>query len=1227
MRAAKRIAWGLLALLLTVALALALLFGTAAGSRWLLGMLPGVEIEDFTGSLGGVWQAERLAWRQDGQRVEVQAPRFAWSPACLLRLTLCLERLQAERLELGFPPGEEPDDAGPFRLPSLRLPLALELGEVRIGAIRLNGAPLLDDAELRASWTAAGLRIERLQLRQGSLALDLQGSLRPEGDWPMELAGSLDLPAPGAQSWRLELQANGDLQGTLELSGRSSGYLAGTLAGELQPLAEHLPAKLEIRADGFRAAAGLPDTLVLNAVQLTGEGDLAAGYRVKGRATLPGEGGEVALRLDGRVDAEGADIASLVLEAGAQQRLSLDGRLDWQDGFAVDGRLDWQDFPWMRLYPLEEPPPVNLRRLKAEVAYHDGNYLGNFAAELDGPAGAFSLHSPVSGDLQQVHLPALELAAGQGKAEGKLGLRFAAGLAWEADLTFSALDPAYWFEELPGRLAGTLRSQGSLRDQQLDLAADLNLDGRLRGQPAALHLQAQGAGNRWQVPRLEVHLGDNRIQGSGELNRQLRGQLDLALPHLGQLWPGLRGQLGGRLDLAGSAAAPQGTFKLEGQRLGLEDLQLRRLDLDASLDAAQRARLNLTASGIRSGDSLFGSLSAQGDGDIRRQRLELQLRGPRLQGSLAFDGRLEEQRGGWDWRGRLARGELSAGQMDWVLQQPARLERLADGRINLGAHCWRSGAASLCGEESRLQPEPKLRFRLRDFPLADLAPWLPDDFAWDGNLTADLQLDLPAGGPKGLVRVDASNGVFRVREQEQWLEFPYGRLLLDSTLAPRRIDSRLDFQGERLGELTAQLSLDPRPANRPLAGDFRLSGLDLAVVRPFLPLVEHLAGQLNGSGRISGGLLAPRIDGALTLSGGEIDGTQLPTSFEDLQLRVQVAGEQLQLAGDWRSGEQGRGSLSGQLNWTGEPEGDLHLRGERLPVNVEPYAALEVEPNLVARLAEGRLAVAGQVRVPRGAIEIRQLPASTVKVSDDAVVVGRAQEEKQQLQIDMDIDVSVGSDKLTFKGFGLTAELLGNLKIGDDLDTRGELRLDKGRYRAYGQRLNIRRARLLFTGPIDQPYLDIEAIRRVDDVVAGLRVSGSAAQPRTQVFSEPAMGEEQALSYLVLGRPLGGGTGEETNLLAQAALGLGLAGGSSVAGSLAQSLGISDFQLDTSGTGQQTSVVASGRITDRLSLRYGVGVFEPANTIALRYELTRRLYLEAASGLASSLDIFYRRDF
>jgi translocation and assembly module TamB len=275
------------------------------------------------------------------------------------------------------------------------------------------------------------------------------------------------------------------------------------------------------------------------------------------------------------------------------------------------------------------------------------------------------------------------------------------------------------------------------------------------------------------------------------------------------------------------------------------------------------------------------------------------------------------------------------------------------------------------------------------------------------------------------------------------------------------------------------------------------------------------------------------------------------------------------------------------------------------------------------------LALSGKIEVPRGAITIRELPPSTVKLSPDAVIVGEEAEQRSAVPLRMDISVVVGQEELSFSGFGLTAQVAGDVHIGDNLDTRGELSLNNGRYRAYGQRLTIRRARLLFVGPIDQPFLDVEAIRKVDDVVAGLRISGSADAPRTQIFSEPAMSQEQALSYLVLGRPLGGGddaTGDNA-LLAQAALGLGLAGSSGITGSIARQLGIKDFLLETEGSGAGTSVVASGRLSERLSLSYGVGVFEPVNTLALRYRLTRQIFLEAASGLASSLDIFYRRDF
>ena len=1223
MRGLKIAGLAAVALLAVVLLALWTVLGTQAGSRWALGQVPGLSVDNFQGRLGGQWSAEHLLWQQGSDRVELNAPTFDWSPACLLRLTLCIDRLAVDQVSLQFAPSTEPS-SGPIQLPALKLPVALQLGDVRVGSLLFNGSEELKGMQLAAHWTAAGLQIDSVHLQRDDLVLDLSGLLQPSGDWPLTASGNLSLPyAPGGAPWTVAFRADGDLLKTLKLDADSSGYLPAKLSGELQPLVENLPAQLHITADAFKPSADLPDTLQLNQLDLTAKGDLDSGYQLLGKAVLPAEKGPVDLLLQGKVDAKGAQIAGLDLSAGDKQSLKLTAQLDWQQGFQADAKIDWLDFPWHRLYPLIDEPQVTLRTFNGEIFYKDGNYLGNLKADLDGPAGKFNVVTPFSGDLKQVFLPELKLTAGQGKAEGHLNLQFADGLAWDTALDLSALNPAYWVAELPGTLAGPLRSKGEFKNQQLKLSADLGLKGRLRGQPAVLAAKAEGAGEQWTLANLDIRLGDNRINGSGSLQQRLAGQIDIKLTRLAQLWPQLRGQVNGRLDVAGSLKAPQGKLDLKGQQLAFADNRLQSLSLDATLDNAQRAKIDLKGSGIQSGDSQVGTLTASAQGDVRQQKVQLDLAGPLVKLALALDGNLDQG----NWRGRLASGDVQAGGQDWKLQAPAKIERLADGRLTFAAHCWVAGPASLCAEDQRLMPEPKLRYHLKQFPIDSLADWLPKDFAWQGTLNADVQLDLPASGPKGVIAVDASGGTLRVKDKHQWLDFPYDTLQLDATLNPKRIDTQLNFQGGKLGELRLQAQINPLAKNKPITGTFSLTGLDLTVARPFVPMVEKLNGKLNGNGRISGGLLAPLVNGSMNLVGGEISGAELPISLEGLNVQALIAGESVQLDGRWHSGKAGQGSLKGHIDWGRALAVDLSLQGAHLPVTVEPYAVLEVAPDLKISLKNDKLAIAGKVQIPRGDITVRELPPSTVKVSDDTVIVGSQTEEgKPPMAMAMDIDVAVGEDQLNFSGFGLTAKVQGHVHIGDNLDTRGELWLNDGRYRAYGQKLDVRRARLLFAGPLDQPYLDIEAIRKTGDVVAGIRLSGSAEQPTTQIFSEPAMSQEQALSYLVLGRPLST-TGEDNNMLAQAALGLGLMGSAGVTSDIAKNLGIQDFELDTQGSGTNTAVVASGKISEKLSLRYGVGVFEPASTIALRYLLSKKVYLEVASGVASSLDIFYKRDF
>ncbi|PPA02210.1 hypothetical protein C4E44_20590, partial [Pseudomonas sp. MWU12-2312b] len=329
----------ILTLLMLVALTLATVLGTAAGSRWALGFVPGLTLDNFQGRLGGQWSADRVVWQQDASRVELNKVIFAWSPLCLTRMTLCIEQLQADQVNLQFPPGGEEQSSGPISLPDLKLPVALELDDVQVGVLRFNGSEQLKGLQLTAHWTEKGMQIDSVKLQRDDLSLNLTGQLQPGGNWPLSAEGQLTLSTPAP--WVLALKIDGDLLKTLNLKADSSGYLNGQLTGQLQPLVENLPAKVRITADGFKPGADLPDTLQLNQLELTGDGDLKNGYALLGKATLPAEQGPVALMLQGKVDANGAQIAALDLTASDKQNLKLSGQVDWSKGLSAEAKIDW----------------------------------------------------------------------------------------------------------------------------------------------------------------------------------------------------------------------------------------------------------------------------------------------------------------------------------------------------------------------------------------------------------------------------------------------------------------------------------------------------------------------------------------------------------------------------------------------------------------------------------------------------------------------------------------------------------------------------------------------------------------------------------------------------------------------------------------------------------------------------------------------------------------------
>ncbi len=183
-----------------------------------------------------------------------------------------------------------------------------------------------------------------------------------------------------------------------------------------------------------------------------------------------------------------------------------------------------------------------------------------------------------------------------------------------------------------------------------------------------------------------------------------------------------------------------------------------------------------------------------------------------------------------------------------------------------------------------------------------------------------------------------------------------------------------------------------------------------------------------------------------------------------------------------------------------------------------------------------------------------------------------------------------------------------------------------GTFIAQGQRLTIERGRLTFTGPLDDPIVDVRAVREIETfdgtVVAGIHVRGRAQNLTSTIYSVPAMSEADALSYLVIGRPLNQATQTEGGELSGAAVALGLRQATRITDQIGQALGLDELAIAGDG-GDSTALVAGKQINSRLYARYAYGVFSRLGTLMLRYRMSRSLTLEAGAGENQSIDVLY----
>jgi autotransporter translocation and assembly factor TamB len=318
----------------------------------------------------------------------------------------------------------------------------------------------------------------------------------------------------------------------------------------------------------------------------------------------------------------------------------------------------------------------------------------------------------------------------------------------------------------------------------------------------------------------------------------------------------------------------------------------------------------------------------------------------------------------------------------------------------------------------------------------------------------------------------------------------------------------------------------------------------------------------------------------------------------------------------------GHSFLDAKKGW----ETALNISGSDFEVSDIPEAYVIASPDLNISLKHRLIEIKGDLLIPYARIQPKDI-TTAAQVSSDTVIIDSSQKTESAWQINSEVNLKLG-DRVKFYGFGFEGNVGGELlieeKAGQPTRGNGEIDLSGGRYLAYGQELDVESGRLLFTGgPITNPGVDVRATRRTGEIIAGVHALGRLNSPKLLLFSVPAMGQTDMLSYLLLGRPMESASGEDNNMVAQAALALSISGGDKIARSIGQRLGFDEMRLEGSETGDQASLVVGRYLSPQLYISYGVGLVGSFNTFALRYRISEQWQLKAESGKVQGADILY----
>lgn len=528
--------------------------------------------------------------------------------------------------------------------------------------------------------------------------------------------------------------------------------------------------------------------------------------------------------------------------------------------------------------------------------------------------------------------------------------------------------------------------------------------------------------------------------------------------------------------------------------------------------------------------------------------------------------------------------------------------------------------------------------------------------AWDARLGDTLTLKASLNRSSGDITV-----------QPEGTQGPSARIAAGVRQARLSLDSvgdtvtlALRWDSERAGTVDGQLKSRLTksttgswqwPADAPLTGQLKAQLPRIGVWSALAPPGWRLRGSLGADVVISGTRSAPQLTGDLQANDLALRSVVDGIEFGNGKLRAALSGSRMRIteftlqgAGDKGTG--GTLTAQGEAAWVnGQASVKLDAKLDRLHASLRSDRQVTLSGNLKATLAGQQTQLTGNLKVDQARFVLPE--EGTPQLGDDVVVRGTAKTPKPgdapgptaatTRTIKLDVQLDLGQD-LRVSGKGLNTLLRGTLALtGDSLAQPrlvGTVTTFAGNYRAYGQQLDVERGVLRFTGPLDNPSLDILAIRpnlAQAGQRVGVQILGTALLPRVSLYAQPDLPDAEKLSWLVLGRASATGGGEAA-LLQQAAVALLGSKSGGMSGGLAASLGLDELSYrgassSADGSTSEGAVTLGKRFSRNFYAAYERSVSGALGTLFVFYDLSQRFTIRAQAGQQSAVDLIFTVPF